>query len=401
MRVSSFVPADEPFFREWGARRAGARRSLARAGEFAARLGLDVDGVPAPLTVVGSKGKGTAATYASAVLAAKGLRVGTITSPGYRTNRERIRVNGQAIGVADYGALSAAVAAALPETDAAADGGYLSPTGLFTLAGVWWLVTAAGCDALVLEAGIGGGSDEVSLFTPRTVAITRIFDEHLGILGDTVYEIAEEKAAVVTPGTRLVWTIPQDDQVAAHLRRAMPRSARFQTCASYPGFVAPPGLSGMNAVLGINAAAGHAPGAPGARRLDSVLDTIRLPGRLSTHRRGDQTWVVDSAIDPVAVRAARDWSGGPSSVVVAFPDGKRPAPCLAELAGCLVRPVATENPRLAFTDPAWDRWRPLPVFADLDLDALGPRVLALGTISFVGEVLDRLDVPTEQTFHLP
>ncbi|MGH9224850.1 MAG: hypothetical protein ACRD2W_13990 [Acidimicrobiales bacterium] len=398
MRTSSFVPADEPFFREWTARRLRSRRSLARAAEFAARLGLDVAGVPPPLTVVGSKGKGTTATYASATLAAKGLRVGTITSPGYRTNRERIRVDGSAISTAEYEVLSAAVASALP-AGPARDGGYLSPTGLFTLAGAWWLV-GAGCDALVLEAGIGGGSDEVSLFTPRTVAITRIFDEHVGILGATVYDIVREKAAVVRPETRSVWTIPQDDQVHAALLDAL---GRISTVSGHPTLRLPPGLSGRNAALGFQAAADHAPGGTGAR-VGDVLDTISLPGRLSVHHRpGGQTWIVDSAIDPVGVRAALDWCrpvyGEPSSVVVAFPDGKRPAACRAELAGCPVVPVATENRRLTFDDPVWDgQGRPLPVLASLDLDALGPLVLALGTISFVGEVLETLDVPTERSF---
>ena len=394
VRTASFVPADEPFFREWSARQPGERRSLARAAAYATGLGLDVAAVPAPLVVVGSKGKGTTATYASARLAASGVRVGTVTSPGYRTNRERIRVNGEAIPASDYEALSHRVAAALLAV-AAPEGGYLSPTGLFTLAGVWWLM-AAGCEALVLEAGIGGGSDEVSLFTPATVAITRIFDEHLGILGDSVTEIAREKAAVVRPGTRSVLTIPQCAEVAA----ALPPATIVDSVPD--GLALPAGLSGLNAALGVQAAEAHgATGGDIGGDIARVLATVTLPGRLSVHRRGDQSFLVDSAIDPVGVRAALDWRGaGLSSVVVAFPDGKRPAACLAELAGCRVVPVCTENRRLTFADPVWDPFRPLPVFADLDLPKLGPRVLALGTISFVGEVLDRLDVPTERTFQV-
>jgi folylpolyglutamate synthase/dihydropteroate synthase len=79
------------FYEEWRGRRPGERRSLRRAGRLAAALGVSDPGVPV-LTVVGSKGKGTAATYASAWIAAAGCRVVTVTSPGLRSDRERVRV---------------------------------------------------------------------------------------------------------------------------------------------------------------------------------------------------------------------------------------------------------------------------------------------------------------------
>ena len=87
---------DSFFLAEWRTRQPGERRSITRARRLADALGLLGQARPV-LSVVGSKGKGTAATYASACLAAAGLRVVTVTGPGYRRAEERIRVDGRAI----------------------------------------------------------------------------------------------------------------------------------------------------------------------------------------------------------------------------------------------------------------------------------------------------------------
>src|ERR1039458_1994521 len=104
------IETDQAFFAERMQRRVlGGRRSLSRARALAPHLGVDLDAwrahPEAVISVVGSKGKRTAAPFASAALAATGLRVGTLTSPGLRSNRERIRVDGQAVPRREYEAL--------------------------------------------------------------------------------------------------------------------------------------------------------------------------------------------------------------------------------------------------------------------------------------------------------
>ncbi|MGP8160092.1 MAG: hypothetical protein ACLQGJ_02540, partial [Candidatus Dormibacteria bacterium] len=201
------IETDQAFFAERNARRAaGGRRSLGRARALAPHLGVDFDDWRAHpervVTVVGSKGKGTAATFASAALAAAGLRVGTLTSPGLRSNRERIRVDGAAISRRDYEALVAEVAAiAVRMAEQLPDDGYLSPSGLFTLSALRHFA-GRGCDVVVLEAGMGGASDEVALVSPGVVAVTGVLAEHLGLLGESVAAIAREKAGVITNATR-------------------------------------------------------------------------------------------------------------------------------------------------------------------------------------------------------
>jgi dihydrofolate synthase/folylpolyglutamate synthase len=162
-------PVDEPFFRELLRGRArGAKQSKVRAQAFLEALLCprydDLRRTPVPLVVViGSKGKGTTAAYASAALAAAGLRVSTLTSPGFRSHRERIRVDGQSITPTKLAMLAMAIAQTLERcgNDLPNDG-YLSPAGLFTMAGILHFLDIA-CDALVFEAGMSGRSDEVSL----------------------------------------------------------------------------------------------------------------------------------------------------------------------------------------------------------------------------------------------
>ena len=129
----------EAIFNEWRTYRLIGKRSLTRARAFAETLGIDLGLRRIPiLGVVGSKGKGTAAIYASATLAAHGLRVGTITSPGLLTNRDRIRINGQALSERAYLALLHKIAWAKQQLRPIdIDHNYLSPTGIFILGGIY------------------------------------------------------------------------------------------------------------------------------------------------------------------------------------------------------------------------------------------------------------------------
>lgn len=395
---------DEVFFREWAGRGPAEHRSITRAREVAAAL--DVLGRGAPvLTVVGSKGKGTAATYASATLGAAGLRVCTVTSPGLRSNRERIRLDGEAISEAELRSLAKRVERAVEGLPEGRDG-YLSPAGLFLLAGLLHARDAA-ADALVLEAGMGGRSDEVALFPADVVAITPVFGEHLGVLGDTPAEIAAEKAGVVSPGTtRAVLSAPQSGPVA----RALPAATEYATGTGLPSRLLPDGLTRPSAELGVAAASRlldlRGLPRPSAERLGAVLSTVALPGRLSCHALpGTSTEVLaDAAIDRTGVCAALTaaharW-GGIDHVLLCLPDHKDLEGAVAALAGLPVTYVRLPYDHLAFTRPLPPAWR---VAGSEDLTrervaGLGRRVLALGTVYFVGLVLDLADAPTGVTW---
>jgi dihydrofolate synthase/folylpolyglutamate synthase len=411
------IEVDQAFFAERIAGRpSGQRRSLPRARALAPHLGVDLEAwrthPERVVTVVGSKGKGTAATFASAALAAGGLRVGTLTSPGLRSNRERIRVDGAAIPRPDYEALVTRVASTLRRVSGSLpDDGYLSPSGLFTLSALRHFADR-GCEVVVLEAGMGGGSDEVSLVAPAVVVVTPVLAEHLGVLGDSVGAIAAEKAGVVTDATREVVAAPQPDPAAG---AAIREAARAHGCGyhadgeeSRPEAAdrqspRAPGLGALNARLGLTAAslllAARGAPAPQPAVLEEVLGSVRLPGRLSHHRRGDQVWIVDCATNPVAIAAALDHTaataGPPSSVLTFIPRHRDAAPLLEALRGQPLIAVPGGPPARVPGTGAVMR------LEALDLDALGPRVVALGPVYFAGEVLATLGVDCERSFSPP
>ncbi|TDC65590.1 hypothetical protein E1200_18185 [Actinomadura sp. GC306] len=388
------------FYREWQGRNPGETRDIGRARTLASALGLLSPEMPV-LTVVGSKGKGTAATYASAFLAAAGLRVCTVTSPALRTDRERIRVDGRAVSEAELASLADLLGegiAALPPPA----GGYLSPAGLFTLAGVLH-ARRAGADALVLEAGMGGRSDEAALFPPDVAAITPVFLEHAGVLGETPAEIAREKRGVAGPGT-VVLSAPQSPEVAGALGAV---EHVEEGGSGLSADLLPAGLGRVSAELGV-AAARRLPGVPEppAAALRQVMASVALPGRLSTHDvPGSATrLLVDSAIDRAGIAAAlaqarRAW-GTIDHAVVCLPDHKDLDGAAAELAGLPVTFVRLALPHLRFTralPPGWDVIGPDAVTPE-SLATLGHRVVVLGTGYFAGLVLDAVDAGTERLF---
>jgi folylpolyglutamate synthase/dihydropteroate synthase len=407
--TARWEPADEPFFREWSARRPGAKRSLARARMFGDALGLDWAGLPSTLTVVGSKGKGTAAAHATAVLHAAGRRVGTIVSPAFRRNSERIRVAGHGLRLDQYSEVSTLAKAALEQLPAASDG-YLSPTGAYTIAGVHYLARE-GVDSLVVEEGLGGASDEVSLLSPVGVAVTPIFEEHVGVLGGTRVEIAEDLLGVVRDGvTDAIWTAAQTAQVAAVLHATAERSGAAVFRAADVGWAAEStrhvaGLGAANAALGAAAGAWLVERDGGVLDYTSVeraLGKVALPGRLSVHAHTSSrpgVWVVDAAISPQGVEEALAWVRGrlgePALVIASFPDVKDAAACFAALGSTRLIAATAGETYLDFTTRgAWD-WQSvhevLPV-----ADQTPGVVLCLGTISFIGEVLEHLDASTDR-----
>jgi len=358
-----WLPADEPFFREWRAKRSGERRSLRRAQLLVQHLGISHVDIPT-IVVVGSKGKGTIATYASATLAAAGRRVGSLTSPSVIHNRERMRVNGVPISLDDYNVLSARISNAIDNIPRESDDGYLSPTGLFTIAAVRYFVDQH-CDALVLEAGMGGRSDEVSLFPAHVVAVGAIFGEHLGIIANTIEEIAADKFGVITNETKAVVTVPQSVAIPPH------------------AIVVSEGdtLIARNINVGIRAA--ELLGAQPSR-----MPSVFLPGRLSVHRERNRTWVVDAAINIDGVRNALAWCsaniGRPSTILLSLPDEKDDRGVDDLLRDYNVINVSVTSPHIHYA-----RRASVP-FADAPID--GDIVLALGTWTFIAHVFARLGV---------
>ncbi|MEU0493442.1 hypothetical protein ABZ249_29810 [Nocardiopsis sp. NPDC006139] len=414
------MPDLDPFFSEWAGRAAGSARSLERARELMRALDLD-DARPPVLGVVGSKGKGTTATTAAAALSSAGLRTVLATGPSFRSYRERVRVDGASVSDGVLDSLGARIDRARRGLPGPAEsGGYLAPSGVFLVAALLH-ARDVGADVCVLEAGMGGHRDELRLIGPEVVALGAVFAEHVGILGDTVTEIAREKARVAGERTRRLVRLPQTPEVAAAVDAALEEATGGRVRAEVadpeapgtepPADLRPPGLSAASGVLGTAAAArmlehlGRGPLDPG--RLHAVLRTLRLPARLSRHpvpgAPGAEA-IVDSAIDRVGVAAAlahaRAAWGGVDHVLLCLPDHKDVSGAVAVLGDLPVTMVRLPEAHLRFEYAPPAHWGRVDAAAlsPARVAALGDRVLALGTVYFTGRMTEVLDVPTDRLF---
>jgi dihydrofolate synthase / folylpolyglutamate synthase len=151
--------------------------------------------------VAGTSGKGSTSTMLAAVLQASGRRTGLHTKPHLSSVTERARVDGIAIGEDAFGELVGELQAAAERV--AYDHG--RPTyyeTLLALAFVWFARSQV--DVAVIEAGVGGTLDGTNVLHPLVSIITNVGLDHTDILGDTVEEIARDKAGIAKPGVPLV-----------------------------------------------------------------------------------------------------------------------------------------------------------------------------------------------------
>ena len=188
----------------------GSRPGLARVRELLHRLGDPQDGLQF-VHIAGTNGKGSTAAMLASILRAAGYTTGLFTSPYLERFAERMQVNGVPVPDAEF----AAVCEALQPCIAAMDD---PPTEfeLVTAAAMLWF-RRRGCDVVVLEVGLGGRLDATNVIAaPACAVITNIGLDHTEILGDTLEQIAREKAGILKPGTRAV-SYPQTPEVRAVL----------------------------------------------------------------------------------------------------------------------------------------------------------------------------------------
>ncbi len=143
--------------------------------------------------VVGTNGKSTATRRAAAFLLREGLSVGAYTSPHVAGWSERIQLDGA----------DADLEGALERVREPAERAGTTQFEVLTAAALAEFA-AAGVDAAVVEAGLGGRLDATNVLDAEVVALTNVALDHTDVLGDTRELIADEKLAVVGPGATVV-----------------------------------------------------------------------------------------------------------------------------------------------------------------------------------------------------
>jgi dihydrofolate synthase / folylpolyglutamate synthase len=343
--------------------------------------------------VGGTNGKGSVAAMLAAMLRAQGRRVGLYTSPHLVNFRERVRVDGAAIG-----------------EDAVVDGVEAIGTQVARLdATVFEAATALALDHFarerveiaVLEVGLGGRVDSTTVGRPAVAVLGPIDFDHREFLGDTLTAIAAEKAAIFRSGTAISAAQPPEaaavvlDHVAragvplllegrdlAVTLRARSLAGQRIDCAG-PGWRLDDlrlGLLGAyqpgNALLAVTAARELGAGEPAIRE---GLARAHWPGRFEVRRRPGGWLVLDGAHNPHGARALAAslqayFGDAPLTLVTGVLRDKDAAGILGPLAARARRVILTSfsSPRAA---------------APADLRALVPPGCPAEVAASVGEAL--------------
>ncbi len=156
--------------------------------------------------VAGTKGKGSTSAMLAAILQASGLRVGLYSSPHLSRVEERFVVDGQLATAAEFVGLVDAVRPIAEQLDRESMALYEAGPTFFDLSTALALLhfQRRDVDAAVLEVGLGGRLDSTNIVLPAVSVITSISFDHTKQLGNTLAEIAAEKAGIIKPDVPVV-----------------------------------------------------------------------------------------------------------------------------------------------------------------------------------------------------
>lgn len=156
----------------------------------------------------GTNGKGSTVTFLSSILQAAGYHVGTFTSPYFEHFNERISLNGKAASDEEIVQLVNVIKPLADELESTELGG---PTEfeVITAMSMYYFAHIQPADVVIYEVGLGGRFDSTNVIHPLLSIITSIGMDHTSILGDTIEEIAFEKAGIIKNGVNIISGVHQ------------------------------------------------------------------------------------------------------------------------------------------------------------------------------------------------
>lgn len=392
----------------YGLRLFGMKLGLENSRRLAELVGRPQDRLRF-IHVAGTNGKGSTCAMLEGIYRAAGLRVGLFTSPHLVSFSERIQVNRRRIPQEDVVRL----VEQLKDTAAFADAAGNCPT-FFEAVTVMALIYFAEqkCDLVVWETGLGGRLDATNIVTPLASVITNVQYDHQEWLGNTLPEIAREKAGIIKEGIPVITGAEE----AGALQVIVETAAKLHAPLLIVGLsdlsdheISLPGEhQKKNAALAVKVArvlAGKI--AVTGEALREGLKTAQWAGRFQIVRRGGQTLVLDGAHNAGGAETlARTWRSQfpgqqPALVMGMMRDKDCAAICkaLAPLAAKIfLTPVG--NPRTADPDLLAEDCRQANSSAQivmcgnlaeaLEKSASEPFVLLTGSLYLVGEALELL-----------
>ncbi|UJF36427.1 bifunctional folylpolyglutamate synthase/dihydrofolate synthase [Paenibacillus hexagrammi] len=160
--------------------------------------------------VAGTNGKGSTCAYLASVLQTCGYDVGTFTSPYLEKYTNRIQVNGTDI---DDASLLKLVNEMKPIVDEIAETELGAPSmfEISTALAILYFAKVTYPDYVVWETGLGGRLDCTNIVNPVVSVITNVGHDHMEILGDTLEQVAAEKAGIIKAGVPVITAVHQPE----------------------------------------------------------------------------------------------------------------------------------------------------------------------------------------------
>lgn len=199
----------------------GSRPGLERISELCSLIGDPQDCLKF-IHVAGTNGKGSFCSMLSSVLRAEGYKVGLFTSPYVKCFNERMQINGEMISDESLSEITSFVR---PFADGMED----HPTEFELITAVAFeYFHREKCDCVVLEAGLGGRLDSTNIIKSSVLSvITGVDLDHTAVLGDTVEQIAAEKAGIIKDSCPVVFGCGADSARDVIRRAATNKSAKL------------------------------------------------------------------------------------------------------------------------------------------------------------------------------
>src|SRR5690606_15259339 len=198
---------------------------LSRMEWMMERLGHPENKIKA-IHVAGTNGKGSTVSYLRNILQEAGYKVGTFTSPYIEAFNERISVNGKPISNDEIVSLLQVIKPLAEELEETELGG---PTEfeVITAMALYHFGQASDIDFVIMEVGLGGRLDSTNVITPLISVITSIGFDHMNILGDTIEEIAAEKAGIIKRYVPVITAVDQQKAIEVISKKAKEEKSPF------------------------------------------------------------------------------------------------------------------------------------------------------------------------------
>lgn len=205
-----------PMFQRLGA--VAIKKDLANTVKLCALLG-NPQHTFKTIHVAGTNGKGSTCHMLASVLQTSGYRTGLYTSPHLKEFTERIRINGAEVSQPYVLDFVNRIKPAIEE---------IGPSFFeITVAMAFDYFAQEQVDIAVIETGLGGGLDSTNVITPVVSVVTNISWDHKDILGDTLVQIASEKAGIIKRGVPVVISERQEEVQDVFIEKARTESSEI------------------------------------------------------------------------------------------------------------------------------------------------------------------------------